>query len=192
MAQLFFLGLMALILYFIADIVRKLLAYKYKNPQSVKPDVDIIDISEAWIDLNHLPYIPKVSALAERDLRLFELLTDVINKQAAVVIPKIHLEDILDLTPSASHRAEYARRLKERYVDFLICRRNDMAPLLLIVTESRGENEVHQQNREFVKRAAETVAFSLLTLNVNQPIVRSSLIDHLRKAGISTEIIDSQ
>lgn len=188
MAQLFFLALMAFILYFIADIVRKLSSYKFNAPKSSKSGGDVIDISEAWIDLNHLPYISKSHILPDKELMLYEILNDVINKQTAAVVPKTRLAEILDLTPSASHRAEYARRLRERYADFLICRRKDMTPLILIVSESRGESEDHQQNRDFVKRAAETVSLPLLTLNLDHLPDRLSLVNLLQKAGISSDI----
>lgn len=191
MAQLFFLALIALIIYFLADTARKLLSYKFKSPRTPKPEGDIIDISEAWIDLGNLPYTTKPRMLPDKELRLYGLLTDVINKQTAVVVPKAHLSEILDLMPSASQRAEYARRLKERSVDFLVCTRQDMAPRLGIITESRNEGESQRQNRKFVEQAAQMAGLPLLILDINQLPGQSPLAAMLQNAGLSLEIDES-
>ncbi|MEN6351204.1 MAG: DUF2726 domain-containing protein [Syntrophomonas sp.] len=183
MAQLAFLALVVLILYFVSDIIRKLFSVK-SGSQTGKKGEEVLDISNAWIDLGNLPYKAKKSFLGDSEKKVLDLLEDLVNPHGQVVYPKVRLADIIELTGEASPRSEYLRRLRERRCDFLICLSGEETPLLLVMTESRRDDENHRQNRDFALRAAEAAGLPSILINLDRLPDQASLLQSLLQAGL--------
>lgn len=181
--QLIILALLVLVLYFVSDIIKKLLSAKSSSSPGGQKD-EVLDISNAWIDLGNLPYQARKRFLNDSEEKLFILLQDLVHPQGQVVFPKVRLADIMDLTGAASQRSEYLRRLRERCCDFLICQSRTGAPLLLIMTESRRDDENHRQNSDFALRAADAAGLSGTIINLDRLPDRASLLQSLVQAGL--------
>ncbi|MEN6391099.1 MAG: DUF2726 domain-containing protein [Syntrophomonas sp.] len=182
MAQLFFLALVVLILYFVSDIIKKLLAAK-SGAQPGKKGEEVLDVSNAWIDLGNLPYQARKCFLNASEEKLLAMLQELVAPGQAVY-PKVRLAEIIELTGEASHRSEYLRRLRERCCDFLICQSNLESPLMLVMTESRQDNDNHRQNRDFTLRAAQAAGLPVIVINLDNLPDRDSILQSLQKVGL--------
>lgn len=182
MAQLIFLALVVLIIYLVSDIIKKLLGAKSGAPPGKKGE-EVLDISNAWIDLGNLPYRVRQHFLSDSEEKLLTLLQELIGLSQAV-FPKVRLAEIIELTGGASHRSEYLRRLRERCCDFLICDSPTGTPLLLVMTESREDDEIRRQNRDFVWRASNAAGLPLISISLDRIPDRAALQQSLLQAGL--------
>lgn len=183
MPQLIFLALVVLVLYFVSDIVKKLLSAK-NNAGPVKKGEEVFDVSNAWIDLGNLPYQSRKRFLNDSEEQLLAMLQELLNPRGQVVFPKVRLAEIIELKGEASHRSEYLRRLRERCCDFLICQSVYGTPLMLIMTESRSDDDNRRQNMDFALRAAQAASLPHMLINVNHLPDRASLQQSLLQAGL--------
>ncbi|MEQ8175349.1 MAG: DUF2726 domain-containing protein [Syntrophomonadaceae bacterium] len=182
MAQLIFLALVVLVLYFVSDIIKKLLAAK-SGAQPGKKGEEVLDVSNAWIDLSNLPYQARKHFLNASEEKLLAMLQELVGRDQAVY-PKVRLAEIIELTGEASHRSEYLRRLRERCCDFLICQSHLDSPLMLVMTENRHDDDNHRQNRDFALRAAQAAGLPVIVINLDHLPDRAALLQSLQKAGL--------
>lgn len=187
MAQLAFLALVVLILYFVSDIIKKLRPAK-NGARPEKKGEEVLDISNAWIDLDNLPYRPRERFLDNSEAILLTMLQELVSPCGQVVFPKVRLADIIEMTGEASHRSEYLRRLRERCCDFLICESLNGLPILMMMTESLGDDENRRQNRDFALRAAGAAGLPHLSINLDRLPDRTSLQHSLLKAGLRQKL----
>lgn len=144
----------------------------------------VIDLSEAWIDMDNLPYQKKDSLLSRTELTLFHLLKEAINPEKYVVFPKVRLEDIMSSSPNAHNAQEHLYRLKERSVDFLICSLPDLKPQLAVFSEGTSDSKKKQLSDRFNKRASEEAGIPIMSLNVSSLPSASELAKDLMRMGI--------
>jgi len=183
MLQLVILALVVLVLYFASDIIKKLFSAKNSAGPGKKGE-EVLDISNAWIDLGNLPYQSRKRFLNDSEKNLLTLLQELVTPQAQVVFPKVRLAEIIELTGEASHRSEYLRRLRERCCDFLICQSINETPLMLVMTESRADDESHRQNRDFALRAAAAAGLPHISISLDRLPDRATLKHSLLQAGL--------
>lgn len=182
MAQLIFLALVVLILYFVSDIIKKLLGAKSSAGPGKKGE-EVLDVSNAWIDLGNLPYRARQHFLSDSEQKLLTLMQELVGRGQAV-FPKVRLAEIIELTDEASNRSEYLRRLRERCCDFLICELPTGTPLLLVMTESREDDETRRQNRDFTWRASHAAGLPFISISLDRAPDRADLQKSLLQAGL--------
>lgn len=180
MAQLILAGITLLALKLIWDVYKD---YQIK-PNKKKEKGQVIDLSEAWIDMDNLPYRKKGALLSRADLALFILLNDVINHNNYVVLPKVRLEDIIHSAPNVQNAEEYLLRLKDKSADFLICNLPDLEPKLVIVSENPQDNRIKQLSDTFNKRASEEAGLTVISINNNNLPTHPELTLLLKKYGV--------
>lgn len=176
-----------LILAGIAIVALKLIWDVYKDYQekpNPKKKGQVIDLSEAWIDMNDLPYKKKGSLLSRADLALFIILKDVINSENYVVFPKVRLEDIIHSAPNVNNADEYLHRLKEKSADFLICSLPDLEPQVVIISENPSDNRIKQLGDTFNKRASEEAGLAVVTINTGNLPSHPELTLLLKRHGV--------
>ncbi|HWP96711.1 MAG TPA: DUF2726 domain-containing protein [Syntrophomonadaceae bacterium] len=184
MPQIIGVAIMVLIIYLINDWVRKITAGTHGSNKS-QPQGDVIDITNAWIDLNDMPYSRKSQFLTPAENLLYKLLKDILSGSGYVVLPKTRLAEVLDLKPQSPHQPEYLRRIRERSCDFLICREPGTIPELMVMVESRQETASVQQSRAFAQRAAGAAGFPLVIINLDNAPDENTLHRILTRAGLS-------
>lgn len=184
MLQIIGLGLIALIIYLISDIVQKIAA-TIGHSKSNSPKGDVIDITNAWIDLQDMPYRTRDQFMNQAEINFYRLSDELLANSGYKILPKIPLAEIFDLEPHASQRQEYLRRIREHICDFLVCREAGAVPVLIVLTEGRHESQSAIQNREFVQRAAASTRFPVVTVNLDHMPDRASLQRILTRAGLS-------
>lgn len=144
----------------------------------------VIDLSEAWIDMDNLPYQKKDSLLSRSELALFHLLKEAIDPEKYVVFPKVRLEDIMFSSPNAHNAEEHFYRLKEKSVDFLICSLPDLKPQLAVFGEGTSDSKKKQLSDRFNKKASEEAGIPIMSLNTSALPSASELARDLMKMGV--------
>ena len=178
------------ILAIIAIVFVKLLLDVYKehiNKKDSRPSQkggEVIDLSNAWIDLNDMPYNQRDYLLTGKELALYNLLQDILPAQAYVILPRVRLADFISVSPEARNRVEYANRIKERSADILICDASNLTPVAVVLFETETEGKKKQLADQFIRKICDAVGLPCLSLKTATPPSLSELKTALRKSGL--------
>lgn len=153
--------------------------YQAKN----KNNGNVIDLSNAWVDVNEMPYRKRDYILNARELAAFRLIAEVLDSRY-VVFPKVRLADLLSMPADAPRRQEYLERIKDRRVDFVICGSDTLEPVLAVFV-SNNDNKKKPATDRFTLRALETAGFPYTSLDLSNLPVRDTLLADLREAGLN-------
>lgn len=145
---------------------------------------DIIDISDAWIAMDNLPYRLKQTMLNDDEIKLYQLLTEIMASDY-VICPRVRLADILTLPNNVENRQAYQARINDRAVDFVICSSRNLQPLLAVFTETEIEARKKQIRDGLVRKALEAAGMAWIAIKVNPLPMTESIIKQLQKEGIS-------
>lgn len=130
---------------------------------------EVIDLSDNWIDMNHMPYRRRDPLLNARERVVFDTVVNIMNDSLYAVFPKVRLVDFLMLAADARNRQEYYERVKEKSVDFLICRLPDLTPVLVVQVEPPASDAKRKQRAErFLRNALQAAGIGFLSVNPNQ------------------------
>ncbi len=148
---------------------------------------EVIDLSSAWINMDNLPYLKRDNLLSGKDLVLYELLASILDNSSYTAFPRVNLEDLVTVASNAENRTEYFNRIRNRYVDILICEREGLKPFLTIIGESNREPRKKQQVLEdrFIRSAADAAGLKYLPLNLNNLPDDEELRNLLKDAGLN-------
>lgn len=180
-----------LIMAIIAVVLAKLLWDIYKeqtnkkNPQPTQKGGEVIDLSNAWIDLENMPYNQRDYLLSGRELALYKLLQNVLPAEAYVILPRVRLADFISVSPEAGNRVEYANRIKERSADVLICEANNLSPVTVVLFEAEAESRKKQLADRFTRKVCEAIDLPCLNLKPATPPSPSELKMALQKTGLN-------
>lgn len=180
MAQLILAGIALIALKLIWDVYNDYQAKREHNPKKGQ----VIDLSEAWIDMNNLPYKSRDTLLSRPELALYHLLINTINLDNFALLPKVRLEDILLSSASVKNAEEYLHRLKDRSADFLVCSLPDLRPQLVIISESTTDSKKKQLSDRFNKKALEEAGILTMSINPASPPSTADLTMQLKQVGI--------
>ncbi len=90
------------------DIIREQIRVsKEKKPKGG----EVIDLSQNWIDINNLPYRKRDQLLNAREMMVYHAVQEMIGNSPYVVLPKVRLADIIQLSADAANRQEHAQRV---------------------------------------------------------------------------------
>ncbi len=147
---------------------------------------EVIDLSNAWINMDDLPYRKRDYLLSGKELALFKLFATGLENTAYAAFPRVNLEDIVTVSIEAENRTEYFNRIRNRYVDILICEKTEMKPVLIIIGEGQGEPRKKQQVLEdrFIRSAADAAGIKYLSINLNNLPDMEQLLTLLRNLGL--------
>lgn len=163
--------------------------YKEKMPETPKKKPKksgkVIDISEAWIDMNNLPYTKKASILSSSEHEVYILLNQVLEESNFKIFPKVRLADFLHIDPHITNSPEYIKRINARSVDFLICNAESFAPVLIVQVHEGNNAKKEQIAENFLERAAKTAKIPVLALNFAHLPSPQDLSRKLKEQGIN-------
>ncbi len=148
---------------------------------------EVIDLSNAWINMNDLPYRKREYLLSGKELTLYQLFATVLEHSSYVAFPRFNLEDVVTVALEADNRTEYSNRIRNRYVDILICEKNELKPVLIIIGEGQGESRKKQQILEdrFIRSAADAAGIKYLGININNLPSNEQLLTLLRNSNLT-------
>ncbi len=147
---------------------------------------EVIDLSNAWINMDNLPYRKRDFLLSGKELALYELFTNMLENSPYTAFPRVNLEDLVTVSLEAENRTEYFSRIRNRFVDLLICEKEGLVPVLVIIGESTGEARKKQQVLEdrFIRSAAEAAGIKYLSINLNNLPDNEKLLTLLRNSAV--------
>jgi len=157
---------------------------KYKRKNNTKHG-DVIDLSDAWVDLDNMPYQKREQMLTGRELSLYQILTEILSNNNYNIYPKVRLADILTISSQADNRLQYLSRIKERNVDFLICELPELRPVLIILVEGQMKGKKKRALDRFTKKAVEAAGLPCLKVNLNTLPSVNELSKKMRSSGLN-------
>ncbi|MDD2586313.1 MAG: DUF2726 domain-containing protein [Syntrophomonadaceae bacterium] len=153
--------------------------FKKSKPQRGK----VIDLRNAWIKPHDMPYKKREHLLTGRELALYQILSDVIDNNRYVIFPKVRLADLLVLPADTKDRHEYISRINERHVDFVICEREGVKPVLAVLREAGAKKK--KISDKFTKQAAESAGLKTIVVNMSNIPSAEVLSQYLSEHGIA-------
>lgn len=147
---------------------------------------EVIDLSNAWINMDDLPYRKRDNLLSGKDLVLFQLIAKILDNSTYTAFPRVNLEDLVTVASDAENPTEYFKRIRNRYIDILVCEREELQPVLVIIGETDREPRKKQQLLEdrFIRTAADAAGLKYLPLNLNKLPNPEELRQLLKNSGL--------
>lgn len=160
----------AIILILAAKLMYDIIREQMQAGKQTKPKGgEIIDLSDSWIDLNNLPYRRRDQLLNAREMMVYHAILDIIGTSPYIVLPKVRLADILQLSSEADNRQEHAQRVKEKSVDLLVCQTPDLSPVLALQVEPPSTDSKRKfRGDRFTRQALQAAGIPYLLVNPNQ------------------------
>ncbi|HHV16150.1 MAG TPA: DUF2726 domain-containing protein [Gelria sp.] len=183
MAQFIMLVMATIFIKLLWDVYKEQTQYR-KKPRHTQKGGEVIDLSNAWIDLDDMPYNRRDYLLNGKELELYNLLQDAIG-DSCVILPRVRLADFISVSPQAKNRLEYANRIKERSADVLICEASNLTPVALVIFETEAESKKKQLADRFTRKICEAVDLPCLNLKSAAPPSLSQLKMILQKSGMN-------
>jgi hypothetical protein len=148
---------------------------------------EVIDLSNAWINMDDLPYRKRDNLLSGKDLVLYELVDKMLDHSTYTAFPRVNLEDLVTVASDAENRTEYFNRIRNRYIDIVVCEREGLRPVLVVIGETNREPRKKQQLLEdrFIRNAADAAGLKYLPLNLNNLPDSEELGHLLKNSGIN-------
>ncbi|MGE5379480.1 MAG: DUF2726 domain-containing protein [Methylocystaceae bacterium] len=143
----------------------------------------VIDISDAWIPADNLPYRSKETLIGPEENALYQLLISVLPPDYCI-LPRVRLADLLYLPSHVENRQAYQARINDRAIDFVVCSIARMQPLLVFFVENDAEALKKHLRDNFAKRAVETAGIPIINLKANPLPGKEFLIEQFNKVGI--------
>lgn len=175
----------------IATILIKLLWDVYKGQTQKKTNSrpssqkgKVIDLSDAWIDLDDMPYSCREYLLSGRELAIYHMLLEILPGESYVVLPRVRLADVVIVSPEARNRMEHIKLIKERSFDLLICAVQDLKPIAAINFATEIEGKKKQLADRFTHKALTAAKLPSLDLRPDSPPSAPELISMLHNLGL--------
>lgn len=150
---------------------------------------DVIDISEAWVPLDNLPFRKRETILSAREIGLYNLFSHLLKDSSYIAIPKLSMSEIFMVNPDAEKRQEYQTRLKDKTVELLICELPNFNPVLIVLTDNEAETRKKQITDRFLKSAAQAGSIPLLSMTAEHWEDELMLLQELRSLGIAVKTL---
>jgi hypothetical protein len=154
------------------------------NKNKPAPSGDFIDISEKWINADDMPYQINKYLLNKRELMVFKIFEDVLNKTRYSVYPHVRMADLLSVPTGTQNRQEYLFRIKERSLDMVVFDSSYLTPILVINLKSQEGSKRQQISDQFTENALRTAGLKSVAIDSNNPPGREELLQILRGLGL--------
>ena len=145
---------------------------------------DIIDLSEAWVSLDNLPFRKRETLLSAREQGLYNLFDRLLSGSNFIAIPKLHMSEIFYVAPDADKRQEHQNRLKDKTVELLICELPHFKPVLIVLADNDAEARKKQLSDRFIKSAAQAGALPVFNVTAELLEDEQLLVQELQSLGI--------
>ena len=98
------------------------------------------------------------------------------------VFAKVRLLDLVDLPKGTENRQSHTNRVISKHVDFLLCDREKLSPLLVIeLDDSSHERDDRAQRDAFVDEALGAAGLPILHVSANRSYAPKELADLIQE-----------
>jgi hypothetical protein len=144
----------------------------------------VIDISDLSFNISDIKILKRDYLLTAKELSMFHHLSNLLTDHDYLLAPKIPLSALLIIPETAANRIELQNRLKTQYVDYLICERSTLKPLMLVFIFSDNDSKRDRSSNKFSYRVALAADMTAVLLNVDDEREKDNLASQLKERGI--------
>ena len=151
------------------ELQRKIMMLDSKKPETVDNDEDI----------EKLPYRRKF-LLTKNEYWFYKSLKEITDKYDFAVLAKIRFADLVEVSAEADKKEymKYFGKIKSKHIDFILCKKDNLYPELLIELNDSSHNKEDRIKRDdFVKKIAEKVGYKMVfvdgTQNLEETIIKA-------------------
>ena len=142
------------------ELQRKIMMLDNKKPQPVDNEEDI----------EKLPYRRKF-LLTKNEYWFYKSLKEIADKYDFAVLAKIRFADLVEVSAEADKKEymKYFGKIKSKHIDFILCKKDNLYPELLIeLNDSSHNTEDRIKRDEFIKKIAEKVGYKMVFVDGTQ------------------------
>jgi hypothetical protein len=138
-------------------------------------------------DLRALPYRKRDSLLSGAERALYETLVHVAGERYRV-LAKVRMADVLWIPKLSVLRWTHWTRIAQKHLDFVVCDRRGLEPLLVVELESSSTRPGHAEERsEFVAAALGAASLPLLRLPLKRSYSPQDIAEMVRRRIAAAE-----
>ena len=133
-----------------------------KSNDSASPSIDE--------DIEKLPYRRKF-LLTKNEYWFYKSLKEIADKYGFAVLAKIRFADLVEVSAEADKKEymKYFGKIKSKHIDFILCKKDNLYPELLIELNDSSHNKEDRIKRDdFIKKIAERVGYKMVFINGTQ------------------------
>ena len=131
-------------------------------------------------DKSGFPYRKKDYLLSVAEKEFYQVLSTIAVKNNYLLFAKVRLEDLLWIPKHTSNRFGLRNRVKSRHVDFLLCDKNNIKPILVIELDDSSHNMENGIKRDkFVNQVLHDAELPILHQKVQQSYNPQELEDKI-------------
>jgi hypothetical protein len=166
-------GLIVLIIIaFIGAAVLKALKPSRRKPRPAKPE-------ERWTppaaDAPEFPFLRKKYFFSATERSFYEVLRRVVGEQVHL-FAKVRLADVVYVARGTGSWQTHFNRIQSKHIDFLLCDRQQIAPLLAIeLDDSSHDAEARQSRDEVVDAVCEAAGLPIIRISAQRAYTPESL-----------------
>ncbi len=124
---------------------------------------------------SRLPYQKKWYLLSQSERSFYQSLREAAG-EGLLVFAKVRLLDLLWLPENAGRRQHYMNRVMSKHVDFVLCDRQTIAPILVVELDDSSHRRAERQERDrFVDEVLHTAGLPILRVPVRHSFVSNEL-----------------
>ena len=130
-------------------------------------------------DIEKLPYRRKF-LLTKNEYWFYKSLKEIADKYGFAVLAKIRFADLVEVSAEADKKEymKYFGKIKSKHIDFILCKKDNLYPELLIeLNDSSHNTEDRIKRDEFIKKIAEKVGYKMVfvsgTQNLEETIIKA-------------------
>ena len=118
-------------------------------------------------DIERLPYRKKY-LLTKNEYGFYKNLKEIADKYGYAILAKIRFADLVEVNSEAgkSEYMKYFGKIKAKHIDFILCKKENLYPELLIeLNDNSHKKEDRIKRDEFVKKIADKVGYKMIFVN---------------------------
>ena len=130
-------------------------------------------------DIEKLPYRRKF-LLTKNEYRFYKSLKEIADKYGFAVLAKIRFADLVEVSAEVDKKEymKYFGKIKSKHIDFILCKKDNLYPELLIELNDSSHNKEDRIKRDdFIKKIAEKVGYKMVfvsgTQNLEETIIKA-------------------
>ena len=113
---------------------------KNKSSQPIQPII---------VQPEPLPYKKKDYLLSVAEKSFYRILSQITDKHNVLLFAKVRLEDLLWIPWGTDNRFGLRNRIKSRHIDFVICDKENVRPLLVIELDDNSHKREDRIERDY-------------------------------------------
>lgn len=143
--------------------------------------VVFIILLRIWTRPRKLPYFARERLVTKAELRFFRSLRKAVQGEWEI-FAMVRIADLLRVEKSAKNKRSWINKILAKHIDFVLCDRNSLKPLLCIeLDDSRPERPDRVERDRFVEEAFDAADLPLIRVPVSDDYPPAELRNVIRE-----------